>query len=185
MKKYLSIAILLFFTACSEERPDNTQLSSSSETAHPQLDERVVAYMGGSCGINEIITDMDSLKVCFEVALNEENFDPECDYFAIQTATGEYLTHFVVSRDKDALTVYHIYPSWEQPLSTLGDGYDVPSCMYPAMPQYFRFLICDKEGGLKNKVNYPPAINYYDPDWECWGGKPEPEKLEYFEFRKQ
>ncbi|MDR2579456.1 MAG: hypothetical protein LBC85_00480 [Fibromonadaceae bacterium] len=138
----------------SSSSSEQENLSSSSfEMKVPQMDKRVVAYIYGNSGKNEIITDMDKLKELFKVALNEENFDPVCDYFAIPAFASEGLTYFVVSKDQstdgDFLILYRIYPSLEQPNSPYeSPGIDgLPACMYSGIVQSFSFLICDKDGG--------------------------------------
>jgi len=163
--------------------------SSSFEMKVPQMDERVVAYIHSS-GKTEIITDMDKLKELFKTALNEKNLDPECDYFAISAfASDGATTYFVVSKDQSAdgdfLALYHIYPNLEQPNAPYERGSsEIPVCMYDASIMTYGFLICDKEGGLKDRVNFSPPVNYFHPDWDCWSTKPYPKRPEFFEFKK-
>jgi len=193
MKKYLSIFILLFVAACNDGGTNNPQdgsissssdipsssssditLSSSSfEMEVPQMDERVVAYRhNGGIGKIEIITDMDLLNRVFKGALN----DPECDYFEIYAPTDHYPTYFVVSKDQntegDTLVLYHIYPSLEQPnaYKPTPPVNGIPNCGYDASTNSFSFLICDKNGGLKDRVHFSPPVIYYHPNWDCWRG---------------
>jgi len=213
MKKCLFIAAFLFLIACGEESLDDSQdissssldiaaNSSSSNMEHPQMDERVVAYLNkwgdskdddeGLCPINvigrgfcRIGTDIDELKENFQVALNEDNFDPECDYFAIYILQGEILSYYTISKDSsNYLAIYNIHPSLDQPNSPYGN-IGAMNCMYHSMIWPHGFLICDKEGGLKDKImlKFPPIEPYHDPNWFCWGEErqdPDP----YFELRK-
>lgn len=165
------------------------QISSSSnfEKGYPQMDERVVAYIVG--GYEEpIVSDMNKLKEEFKVALNEENFDSECDYFAISVFMGEGLSYMTVSKyqsekinlNDDVLAVYNIHPSLEQPNAPGWINDD--ACMYPQNIVGHTLLICDKKGGLKDRMNFPPIIKYNDPNWDCWKGGEE--AVPFFEFKK-
>ena len=158
--KYLPIAVFLFLTACNEFSSglsDPTLPQIDKKVATPQMDERVVAYIVGASvnGMYQITTDMDTLKGQFQKALNEDNFDSECNYFAISVFAPGSLEYFVVSKDSksDSLAVYNVWPS-----STM--------CASSDMPFTYGFLICDKKGGLKDRVMLPP-IKYYDPTWDC------------------
>jgi len=201
--KYLSVAILLTVIACDtiDDSQDSKnpvaglssssqEISSSSsfEIISPQMDERVVAYMWGDYEEpqqNKIITDMNKLKEIFKTALNEENFDSECDYFAISVPIYEGLSYLVLSKDQsvtgDVLAVYNIHPSLDQPNAPnwAGDG----SCMYPQTADIHGILVCDKKGGLRDRINFPPVIRYNDPTWYCWGND-EARNRPFFEFRE-
>jgi len=198
MKKYLFIASLLLLISC--ETPDNSQeqetissssynleQSSSSQGTYPQRDERVVAYgwgppdssdaaiLGtlGMAGVVGIVTDMDILRKTYKTSLNEENFDSECDYFLIFVTIGEGLSYIEVSKDpkSDSLLIYNIHPSLFQPSKPELRSEEMgPYCMYPQTFDVLGALICDKDGGLKDKVKFPP-IKYYDPTWDCWGSE--------------
>jgi hypothetical protein len=192
MKKYLLIASFLFLTACEEEFLGNSQdvsssssgiaSSSSSFMEFPQMDERVVAYGGGAgsrapetlvhtniTARYQISADIDEMKESFQVALNEDNFDPECDYFAIYITAGESRTYFIISKDlHDPLKIYNIHPSLEQPNAP---SWGAGGCMYENDLRTHGFLICDKNGSLKDKLmlNVPQIMVYNDPTWDCWG----------------
>jgi len=172
----------------------NTQ-SSSSSMKYPQMDERVAAYLlvgsdasiiQGSFTIQgmysdyQINTDIDKLKESFPVALSEENFDPECDYFSIHITQGEWLSYYTISKnDSGNLILYNVHPGLEPPNPNLQWGL----CLYPSSPRPHGFLICDKEGGLKDKITleFLPTMQYNDPAWDCYEV---PDPNPYFELRK-
>jgi hypothetical protein len=167
--------------------------SSGSDTGYPQMDERVVAYLNrGSIPVNlnsgYISTDIGELKELFQVALNEDNFDPECDYFAIHITKGEGLSYFTISISKNYsnnLILYNIHPSLDQPDSPYNNLPDEAACMYPSVLRGHGFLICDKEGGLKDNLmlKFPQIMQYHDPTWNCW--KPgEAIRDPFFELRE-
>lgn len=174
---------------CGISSSSNNVLSSSSYTEFPQWDERIVAYLSkGSANATIIqgsefylLTDADDLKEVFQVALNEDNFDFECDYFSIHITQNGLKPYFVISKDSsnNYLEIYNIHPSLEQPNSP----YDGKGCMDAASFRGHSFLICDKEGGLKDKftLSPPPIIKYNDPAWDCWV-QPNPDP--FFELRK-
>jgi hypothetical protein len=160
-----------------EERPSSSSRDISSSSSHtqppqyPQKDERVVAYGWG--GISSIVTDMDILKNLYKTSLSEENFDSECDYFLISVPIGEGLSYIEISKDpkSDSLLIYNIHPSLSQPATPLGWSSEWgPYCMYPQTADVLGALICDKYGGLKDRVKFPP-IKYYDPTWDCWSSE--------------
>ena len=199
-KKYLLVAVFLFLTACNEYSNNSTDPllpqvdekgTAYSGMKHPKMDERVVAYVGGVSvdGVYQITTDMDVLKEQFQKALNEDNFDSECNYFAVSVFAPGSLEYFVVSKDSksDSLAVYNVWPSiwpnvWPVTWPNLQDNSSMStSCVSNDMPFTYGFLICDKEGGLKDRVMLPP-IGYNDPAWDCDIEKHRPQS--FFEFRE-
>jgi len=193
MKKYFLITSLLLLMSCGSI--NNSQniigVSHNSEPSqYPQKDKRVVAYgrgpsdssdgviLGtiGMAGTVGIVTDMDILKKLYKTSLNEENFDSECDYFLIFVTIGEGLSYIEISKDpeSDSLLIYNIHPSLSQPFTPLDWHNEWGAyCMYPASIGVLGALICDKDGGLKDKVKFP-TIKYYDSTWNCWGSEERP-----------
>jgi len=175
IRKYLFIVFFLHLVACSfSDRPADNEFVLKQL----QMDERVVAYVGGvdtGTGFLRIATDIDELKKWFPKALNEEHFDSGCDYFSINLFAPGLLEYFVVYKDStsDSLFIYDVFPA---DFGSAGDF----TCRSPEMPATYGFLICDKEGGLKDKVRLSP-ITYSDPTWNCAAGR---EKPPFFEFRE-
>jgi len=175
--KYLLIAFFLLLIACSS---DTTSNSPNSYAAHPQMDKRVVAYVGGgnSEGNLRIATDMDELKEWFPKALNEEHFDSKCNYFSITVFAPGGLEYFVVSKETtdDSLLVYRVLPPGFFP----SDFPDLATCVSTDKPETYSFLICDKEGGLKDRVK-PSIVGYLDHTWDC--SVENNRQRDYFEFK--
>lgn len=157
--------------------------SSSFEMETPQMDSRVIAYvLGGNPEMgNRVISEMEELKKIFKTALNDENFDPDCNYFAALMVVGNGLTYPVVAKyqsekldqDEDFLAVYHIKPSLHQPTA---------ACRYPQSMNGYAMLICDREGGLIGRLHYPPAIDYNDSSWDC--SLEARREIPHFEFKE-
>jgi hypothetical protein len=161
-RKYLFFAFFLFLIACAKSSDDTVM-------EHLQMDKRVIAYVGGSAvsgspfnGFYQVVTDINVLKEHFQKALNEDNFDLKCHYFAINASAVGSLEYFVVSKDSksDSLAVYKVLPSLTQDNSSYSTR-----CISNEKLYSYSFLICDKEGGLKDRIL--PPIEYHDPNWNC------------------
>jgi hypothetical protein len=134
------------------------------------LDRRVIAYVNWQESDSQILTDAETLKEIFPVALDSEHYDAACSYFALPIVIGMNGPYTIVASEtaEDSLRIYNVIPI-NNDVCPWGQTFDVHA-----------LLFCDKAGGLKDRIDFKHRL-YSDPDWNCkelaiWNP--------FFEYRK-